>query len=57
MAAVAAGELVEAQAVPHIISQVVGAIVAAAILYIIASGKTGFDVGVTGLGQNGWGPG
>jgi aquaporin Z len=41
--------------VPYIIAQVAGAIVAAAILYLIASGQEGFT-GPGRLGSNGFGP-
>ncbi len=40
--------------VPYIIAQVAGAIVAAAILYLIASGKEGFSL-AGGLASNGYG--
>lgn len=40
----------------YIVAQCVGAILGAAVLYAIASGKVAGDP-VTGLGQNGWGPG
>ena len=39
--------------VPYIVAQVVGAIVAAAVLYLIASGKPGFEPG--GFAANGYG--
>ena len=39
--------------VPYIIAQVVGAIVAAGLLYLIASGKAGFDI-AGGLASNGY---
>jgi aquaporin Z len=39
---------------PYIIAQVLGAIVAATILYVIASGKSGFDV-ASGFAANGYG--
>lgn len=35
--------------------QVVGGIVAAALLYLIASGKTGFDAAASGFASNGYG--
>jgi len=38
---------------PYIIAQVLGAIVAAAVLYVIASGKAGFEIG--GFASNGYG--
>lgn len=40
--------------VPYIIAQVVGAIAAGAVLYVIASGKAGFDVSA-GFASNGFG--
>lgn len=58
IAAVVAGRLPASKAGTYIIAQVAGAVVGAAILYIIASGKGGgYDVGTSGLGQNGWGVG
>lgn len=39
--------------IPYIIAQVLGAIVAAAVLYVIASGKAGFEIG--GFASNGYG--
>jgi aquaporin Z len=39
---------------PYIVSQVLGAIVAGAVLYVIASGKAGFDVSA-GFASNGFG--
>jgi aquaporin Z len=41
--------------VPYIIAQVAGAIVGAGILYLIASGKAGFDISASGLASNGFG--
>ncbi len=40
--------------VPYIVVQVVGAVVAAAVLYLIASGKAGFDL-AAGFAANGYG--
>ncbi len=40
--------------VPYIVSQVVGAIAAAGVLYVIASGRAGFDL-ATGFASNGYG--
>lgn len=40
---------------PYIVSQVVGAIAAAGVLYLIASGKTGFDAVASGFASNGFG--
>jgi aquaporin Z len=39
--------------VPYVVAQVAGAIVAAAVLYVIASGKPGFELG--GFASNGYG--
>jgi aquaporin Z len=39
---------------PYVVSQVIGAIIAAALLYLIASGAPGFDVG-KGFAANGYG--
>jgi aquaporin Z len=40
---------------PYIVAQVVGATVAAALLYVIASGKAGFTLAPNGLAVNGYG--
>ena len=40
--------------VPYIVSQVLGAILGAAVLYVIASGKSGFDL-AGGFASNGYG--
>lgn len=41
--------------VPYIIAQVLGAIVGAFVLYLIATGKAGFDVVHSGFAANGYG--
>lgn len=41
--------------IPYIIAQVLGAIAAAALLYVIASGKADFDVVKSGFAANGYG--
>lgn len=41
--------------VPYIVSQVLGAIVGAAIIYFIASGQAGFDLVGSGFAANGYG--
>ncbi|MGO6677710.1 aquaporin Z [Rhizobium leguminosarum] len=48
-----AGRFPVARLVPYIVVQVVGAIAAAALLYLIASGKAGFELG--GFAANGYG--
>ena len=51
---IAGGRFKAADAVPYVIAQVLGAIVAAGLLYVIASGKPGFDL-TGGLASNGYG--
>ena len=41
--------------IPYWVAQVVGAIAAAAVLYLIASGKPGFDASASGFASNGYG--
>ncbi|QFY60594.1 aquaporin Z [Rhizobium grahamii] len=48
-----AGKFSKGQLVPYVIAQVAGAIVAAGVLYIIASGKAGFELGE--FAANGYG--
>ncbi len=54
---VAAGRMSFAEAIPYIIAQIAGAVAAAFILLMIASGKADYSVAENGLGQNGWGAG
>jgi aquaporin Z len=51
----AGGRFPSHDVLPYIVAQVVGAIVAAFTLYIIASGKAGWDLGASGLASNGVG--
>ncbi|MCL1861353.1 MAG: aquaporin Z [Proteobacteria bacterium] len=49
----AAGRFESKELLPYIVAQVLGGIVAAGILYLIASGKPGFELG--GFASNGYG--
>ena len=53
----AAGRMTPIQFVRHAAAQVVGAIIGAGVLYLIATGKAGFVMGEWALGSNGYGPG
>jgi len=41
--------------VPYVVAQVIGAVIAAGVLYAIASGKAGFELAPNGLAVNGYG--
>ncbi|ETS31029.1 aquaporin Z [Photorhabdus temperata] len=49
------GRFRAAEIIPYVISQVIGGILAAAVLYVIASGQAGFDVTASGFASNGYG--
>lgn len=49
-----AGRMAGRDVVPYIVSQVIGAVAAGGVLYLIASGKPGFDV-TAGFASNGFG--
>jgi aquaporin Z len=51
---VAGGRFPIGELVPYVVAQVIGAIVAAGVLYLIASGKPGFDASA-GFASNGYG--
>lgn len=51
----AGGRISFSDVIPYIISQVAGGLAAAGVLYLIASGKSGFDVTVSGFASNGFG--
>lgn len=54
----AAGRMKAADMIGYWVGQFAGAILAAGILAAIAGGLgSGYDIGTSGLGQNGWGPG
>jgi aquaporin Z len=51
----AGGRIPGRDVIPYIVSQVVGGIAAAAVLYIIAHGHAGFDATTSGFAANGYG--
>lgn len=51
------GQMPVNQFISHVIAQIAGAIVGALVIYMIASGRAGYDIAVNGLGQNGYGAG
>ena len=58
MGVLVAGRMEVGDFIGYVIGQTIGAIVAAAAVYAIATGKlAGYDVAASGLGQNGWGAG
>jgi aquaporin Z len=52
-----AGRMSATDMVMYWVAQFAGAAVGAGILYLIASGAMGYEIGDHGLGSNGWGPG
>lgn len=58
MGALVAGRMEMGDFIGYVVGQVAGAILAALVVYVIATGKVnGYDVATSGLGQNGWGVG
>ncbi|NYT61826.1 aquaporin Z [Alcaligenaceae bacterium] len=52
---VAGGKFPLKDLLPYVVAQVLGAILAASVLYLIASGKAGFDASASGFASNGFG--
>lgn len=55
LAMLAADKIKSKDAVIYIVVQCVGAVLAAAVLFAIATGQSGYDLADNGLGQNGYG--
>ncbi|HEJ1073072.1 aquaporin Z [Serratia ureilytica] len=51
----AGGRFAAKDVLPYVIAQVIGGIAAASVLYLIASGKAGFDATAGGFASNGYG--
>lgn len=52
-----AGRMTGAALATYVAAQVIGAVIGAGLVYLIASGQVGYDIAVNGLGQNGYGAG
>jgi len=57
IAMLVAGKIKAGEAINYIIGQMIGATLAAGVLYIIVKGQPGFAMGEWALGSNGWGEG
>lgn len=57
LGAFVSGRMSASEMIKYWVAQFIGAAIGAGVLYFIATGKAGYDVGVNGLGQNGWGAG
>ena len=55
VAMLAAGQLSAKDTIGYVVSQCLGAIAASSVLYLILSGKPGFEMAEYALGANGWG--
>lgn len=54
---VTAGRMPAGEFVGYALAQIAGAVLGALCIYLIASGRAGYDIAVNGLGQNGYGAG
>jgi aquaporin Z len=51
---VVGGRFKSSELLPYVVAQVAGAVLAAAVLYFIASGQAGFDLAASGFASNGY---
>jgi len=51
----AGGRVPAKDVIPYVVAQVIGGVAAGAVLYLIASGKPGFDATTSGFASNGYG--
>jgi len=51
----AAGKHPKSEVLPYIMAQLIGGVIGAGLLYVIASGKPGFDLVASGFAANGYG--
>ncbi|MCG9724328.1 aquaporin Z [Vibrio brasiliensis] len=51
----AGGRFEAKQVIPYIVAQVIGGLIAATVLYLIATGQSGFDAAASGFAANGYG--
>lgn len=52
-----AGRMPMGEMIQYWVAQVIGAVLGAGVLYLIATGRAGYELATNGLGANGWGAG
>ena len=57
LGAFVAGRMKGSALASYVVAEVIGAVIGAGLVYLIASGQAGYDIAVNGLGQNGYGAG
>lgn len=51
----AGGRFESKDILPYVLAQVIGSVIAGGVLYVIATGQAGFDIGASGFASNGYG--
>lgn len=51
----AGGRFESKDILPYVLAQVIGGVIAGGVLYVIATGQVGFDIGASGFASNGYG--